>query len=143
MCRLSLVVESEGYSSVVMHGHLIAVASFVMEHRLLAPGLRQLQLEDSGGRLSNFGTLISFSMTCGIFEDQRINPCLLHWQANSYCCTSNGVLNLYFLKKCVRMFSQTFARNIYYYKKNLWDGIFWFYAHFSDCCDGEYFLYAF
>ena len=31
---LSLVAESRGYSLVVVHGLLIAVASLVMEHRL-------------------------------------------------------------------------------------------------------------
>ena len=34
MHGLSLVAESDGYSLVSVHGFLIVVASFVMEHRV-------------------------------------------------------------------------------------------------------------
>ena len=36
VCGLSLVEESGGYSVIVVHGLLIAVASLVAEHRLQA-----------------------------------------------------------------------------------------------------------
>ena len=35
-------------------------------------------------RLSSCGIWASCSMTCGIFPDQGLNPCLLHWQEDSY-----------------------------------------------------------
>ena len=35
MCGLSLVAASGDYSLVAMHGLLVVVASFVMEHRFL------------------------------------------------------------------------------------------------------------
>ena len=53
---------NEGYSLVLVHGLLIEVASLVAEHRLQAHGL-----------------------SCGgIFLDQGLNPCPLHWQVDSY-----------------------------------------------------------
>ena len=52
---------NEGYSLVLVHGLLIEVASLVAEHRLQAHGL-----------------------SCGgIFLDQGLNPCPLHWQVDS------------------------------------------------------------
>jgi len=31
---------------------------------------------------------LSCSATCGIFWEQGLNPCLLHWQVDSYHCTT-------------------------------------------------------
>ena len=56
VCRLSLAVESGGYSLDVVCGLLTAVASLVGEHGL------------------------SCSAACGIFPDQGLNSCPLHWQ---------------------------------------------------------------
>ena len=56
--RLSLVVVSGGYSLVAASGPLNEVASLVVHG-------------------------LSCSVTCGIFPNQRLNLCPLHWQANS------------------------------------------------------------
>ena len=59
---LSLVSVSSGYSLVVAHRLLIAVASLVAEHKLSS------------------GLQLSCSMACGIFPDQELNPYSLHQQ---------------------------------------------------------------
>ena len=58
--RLSLVVASRGYSLVAVLGLLIAAVSLVAEHGLSCP------------------------TACGIFPNQGSNPCLLHWQVDSF-----------------------------------------------------------
>ena len=69
MRRLSLVAVSEGFSccgaralgtwaSVVVARGLCGAGSVVVAHGL------------------------SCSAACGIFPDQGLNPCLLHWQAD-------------------------------------------------------------
>ena len=58
-CGLSLAAASRGYSLAVERGLLIAVASLMGAH----------------GH--------SFSVECGIFLDLGLNPCHLHWQADS------------------------------------------------------------
>ena len=70
------VVASEGYTSVVMHGVLIAVVSLLVEHRLWASGLRYLWCV----ALVVVTHRLSCSMACGIFPDQGLN---LHWQVDS------------------------------------------------------------
>ena len=69
---------SGDYSLVAVPGLLIAVASLV-EHRLQAHRLQQLQ--HVGSVVVAHG--LSCSMACGILPDQRSNPWLLHWQADS------------------------------------------------------------
>ena len=62
---------------------LIVVAFLVVEH-----GLQWLQHAGFSGlgalelRLSSCARL-SCSAVCGIFPDQGLNPCLLHWPADS------------------------------------------------------------
>ena len=34
---------------------------------------------------------LNCSVTCGIFLDQRLNPCLLHWQVDSYPLEHQGI----------------------------------------------------
>ena len=51
--------SEQGYSSVAMLGFLTVVDFLVAERGL------------------------SRSEACGIFKDQRVNPCPLHWQAES------------------------------------------------------------
>ena len=36
-------------------------------------------------------------MLCEIFLDQRLNPCLLHWQANSLPLSPQGSLSIILL----------------------------------------------
>ena len=65
----SLVVGSGGCSLVAVLGLLIVVASFVAEHRLWSTGSVVVEHK------------LSYSVACGTFPDQELNPCLLHWQA--------------------------------------------------------------
>ena len=65
-----LAAVSEGYSLVVVHTLLAAVASLV-EHMLW----------NVGSGVVAHG--LSCPAECGVFLDQRWNPCLLHWQADS------------------------------------------------------------
>ena len=72
-------------------GLLIVVASLVAEHRLQAHRLQQLWhvgsvvvacgLQSTGSVVVAHG--LSCSVACGIFLDQGLNPCPLHWQADS------------------------------------------------------------
>ena len=64
---------------------LTAVASSVVEHGLQgawASVIAAPRFKSIGSAAAMHG--LSCSMTCGIFPDQRLNPCLLHWQADSY-----------------------------------------------------------
>ena len=86
-CGLCLVDASRGYSLVAMHRLLVAMASFIVEHKLLVWRLQQLWVRG-----------LSFSMVCGIFLDQALNLSLLHWQADYYpleCQRSPTVLPLW------------------------------------------------
>ena len=80
-----------GLLFVAMHGLLIAVAPLVAEHGVQARGLQQLWhagsvvvargLQSSGSAVVAHG--LSCSVACGIFPDQGLNPCPLHWQVDS------------------------------------------------------------
>ena len=104
----SLVAEGGGYSLAVVRG-LFAVASHVAGHRLrgsrasafvargsvaAAPGL---QSTGSADVVHGLGC----SVACGIFLDQGLNLCLLHWQADSLPLGHQGSLKLYFLSATV------------------------------------------
>ena len=98
--RLSLVAANGGYSTVSVHGILTAVASLVVEHRLLACRLQQLQGIDSVAEahgLQRTGSVVvvpSCTMACEIFLDQGLNLCLLHWQEDSIHCATREVLEV-------------------------------------------------
>ena len=66
----SLVEVSEGYSLGAVHGLLTGVASLAAVHRL----------QSTGAVVAVHGLLLR-----GMWEppDQGLNPCCLHWQANS------------------------------------------------------------
>ena len=69
---LSLAGVSGGHSLVAMCRLLTEVASLVVEHRL------------SGSWASAvLGHGLSCIMACGIFQDQGLNSCSLHWQVDS------------------------------------------------------------
>ena len=68
----SVVAVSEGYSLAVVWKLLIGVASLAREH----------QLEGAPASVAAAQRL-SYSKACGIFLDQGLNSCLLHWQADS------------------------------------------------------------
>ena len=88
-----LVDMSGGYSLVVVHKLLMAVASLVAERGL--SGAQALVvvacgLSNRGSRLSGCGTGTWLLHACGIFLDRGSNPCLLHWQANSLPLSHQG-----------------------------------------------------
>ena len=68
----SLVVASRVYALVAALELLTAVSPLIVEHRLQAHGLQQLQ---------HVGSVeahrLSCSAACGIFPDQGLNPCAL------------------------------------------------------------------
>ena len=88
-------------TSVIVCRLLIVVASLVVEHRLWARELQRLQRAGSvvaALGLHSVGSVVvehklSCSPACGIFPDQGSNPCLLHWQVDSYPLHHQGSLN--------------------------------------------------
>ena len=69
----SLVVASRSYSVLATHGLLTEVASLVGEHGIWSVRASVVVAHR-----------LSYSKECGILPDQGSNPCLLHWQMNSY-----------------------------------------------------------
>ena len=65
----SLVVESRGYSLVLVHRLLIVVVTLV-EHGFQGMSASVVVAHR-----------LSYSEACGIFPDQGLNLCPLHWQA--------------------------------------------------------------
>ena len=81
---------SGSHSLLAVRGLLFAVASLA-EHRL--QGTQASAVADSG--LDGTGSVVvahrlGCSMACGIFLDQGLNPCLLHWQADSSPLSHQG-----------------------------------------------------
>ena len=65
---------------IVTRGLRIALASFVAEHRLPVHGLWWLQRVRAVAVVCG----LRCSAACGIFPDQGLSLCPLHWQAGSY-----------------------------------------------------------
>ena len=72
-------MESRGCSLAVVRRLLIVVTSLVAEHGLL--GLWAAVV---------VAHRLSCSAACGIFLDQRLNSCPLHWQADSLPLSHQG-----------------------------------------------------
>ena len=89
----SLVVESRGYSPVVVCGFFIAVTSFCCRQNISSRVCKLQQLRHVGSVvvISEFQSTcsivvtrgLSCSVVCEIFLGQGSNPCLLHWEADS------------------------------------------------------------
>ena len=56
-------------------------------------------------RLSSCGARVQLPLACGIFPDQGLNPCLLHWQADSLPLSHQGSPRLifYFMEAILRI----------------------------------------
>ena len=90
--RASSSCRARGCSLFVVYGLLIAVASRCRAWALgtrasvvAAPGLSSrdlLALGSANSVVAMHG--LSCSEACGIFPDQGSNPCLLHWQADTF-----------------------------------------------------------
>ena len=61
---------------------------------------------------SRFGDGLSCSTACGIFLDQGSNPCLLHWQADSYRLYHQGSQVLLVLNTCSLMLCSLFFNHL-------------------------------
>ena len=83
--RLSVAEASGGYSLVLVHGLLIAVASLGAEHGL--SGVRTSVVVVHG---------LSHPVACGILPDQGLNPYPLHWQVDAQPLDHQGSLALVF-----------------------------------------------
>ena len=79
----SLVVVNGGYSLTAMRRLLLIVVTSRCRAWTLGHGLQYLWPQALEHRLSRCGTWVSCSTACGIFLDQRLNPYLLYWQADS------------------------------------------------------------
>ena len=87
-----------GCSLVVVRGLLIAVAFLATEHRLQACGLHWLWHMGSvvaAPRLGSAASVVvvhklSCAMAFGIFPDQGLNSCLLHWQVHTLPLSHQG-----------------------------------------------------
>ena len=86
----SLIVASRGHSLAVVHRLLIAVAP-VVEHRLWDT---QASVAAVPGLRSTGSVAVVHGFSCckayGIFPDQGLNLCLLHWQADSLLLGHQG-----------------------------------------------------
>ena len=83
----SLVMASRGYSSVPVHGLLIVMASLIVEH--------------GSSAWASVGVAhgLSCFAACGIFLEQGLNPCLLHWRVDSLLLSHQGSPNRAFVKQ--------------------------------------------
>ena len=101
----SLTAENRDFSLAGVHGLLISVASLAVE----------LGLYSTGSVVEAHG--LSCSEVCGIFSDQGLNPCLLHWQADclppSHQGNPNFELLKIFLVHCLSSHSLTHSTNTY------------------------------
>ena len=70
--RLSLDPATIGYSLIAVHRLPIVLASLTEGHRLCGAGASTVVTHR-----------FSYPMSHGIFPDQGLNPCPLHWQVDS------------------------------------------------------------
>ena len=107
LCGLSLVVESRGYS-------LLRCMGFSLWGLLL--------LQSTGSVVVAHGC--GCSAACGIFPDQGLNPCPLHWQADSYplCYQGSPWMGAPFenLMKTLEALKCTHTQNSAYPCRGLW-----------------------
>ena len=75
VCQLSLVAASRGYSSLQRLGFSLMW--------LLLWSTGSGVCKASSCRLQSTGSVVVVHGLSGIFLDQGLNPCLLHWQADS------------------------------------------------------------
>ena len=95
-----ILVTSWAFSSCREHGllftvvhRLLMVASLIAENRLQAYRLQEFQHTGSVVMAHS----LSCSMACGMFPDQGLNLCPLHWQVDYFPLYHQGspVLNLF------------------------------------------------
>ncbi|CAN0428741.1 unnamed protein product [Rangifer tarandus platyrhynchus] len=79
MTTISVVVASWSYSVLAIHRLLTEVTSLVAEHGIWSVRTSVVVAHQ-----------LSYSKECGILPDQGSNPCLLHWQMDSYPLSHQG-----------------------------------------------------
>ena len=92
-----LVATSRGYSPVVAWGFLIVVASHCRGQALRGVGFSSCSFQALEHRWYDNIVMVhglNCSMARGIFPDQELNSCLLHWQADSLPVSHQGGLPL-------------------------------------------------
>ena len=89
MSALDLHCCTQAFSSCGQQGLL-----FISVHRLLtavaSPEAWVSRSWALGAQASVVAQALSCSMACGIFSDEGLNPCLLHWQVTSYLLCPQG-----------------------------------------------------
>ena len=92
--RLSLAVASGGLLFVIVHKLLIWLCLLLQNAGLrlqtsvvMAYGLSSCNSQALEHRFSSCGACYE---ACGIFLEQELNLCLLHWQADSYPLNHHG-----------------------------------------------------
>ena len=130
LVRFFRAAVSGGLLFTAVLGLLVAVASLVAERRLEGVWASVAAAHgpgscDSTPRLQSTGSVVvahglSCLVACGIFLDQGLNPCLLHWQADSEPLNHKGSPTnsfwLYLIACCwleALMITQTVKWHIY------------------------------
>ena len=85
--RLSLDPATIGYSLIAVHRLPIVLASLTEGHRLCGAGASTVVTHR-----------FSYPMSHGIFPDQGLNPCPLHWQVDSLPLAYHGSPGSFFKK---------------------------------------------
>ena len=87
----TLAVVSRGHSPGAVHGLLIVAVSLAVERSLQGTWASVAAVP---GHWSTGSVVVvhglSCLMACGIFPDQGLNLCLLHWQEDSLPLTHQG-----------------------------------------------------
>ena len=117
-----------GFSLVVVSGLLIVVVSLVVEHRLSgkwASVVAACGLSSCGSQALSTGSIVvvhglSCSAICGIFPDQGLNGCPLHWQVDSLTLSHQGRKPCYYCSPgCTIKYLRNFLAKIQSEKQNL------------------------
>ena len=92
---LSLILTNRGYSS--LRGTGLSLWWLLMLWSTGSRACRLQYLKHAGSGVVVHG--LSCPMACGIFLDQRLNLCLLHWQVESYLLYYQGSPTLSFTNR--------------------------------------------
>ena len=92
---LSLILTNRGYSS--LRGTGLSLWWLLMLWSTGSRACRLQYLKHAGSGVVVHG--LSCPMACGIFLDQRLNLCLLHWQVESYLPYYQGSPTLSFTNR--------------------------------------------
>ena len=116
----SLVEVSRGSSLVAVHKLFIVVASRCREWAQECMGLVVVVLRLlSTGSVAVAPWAFSCPAACGIFPDQGLNLCLLHWQVGYLPLSHQGIYPVDFFKNLVWNITCISEKEIIYLSKTL------------------------